>query len=88
MKLTQFLWGLVAASDDPTKVSQSKLWSNIGMAVMTGVFIHMGYNDTLPEWYAWIYAPSVACPQLISKFISLRWGFQHPDHVKNEEEKA
>lgn len=84
MKIKQFLWGLVAAPEDPTKVSQSKLWSNVGMAAMTVVFIHMGYTDTLPEWYAWVYAPAVACPQLISKFITLRWGCQHPDHFKEE----
>lgn len=80
-KIKTFLWMLVAAPDDPNKVSQAKLWSNIGMLAMTTVFLHMGYTNTLPEWYAWIYAPSVACPQLISKFIALRWGWkcQHSD---------
>ena len=80
-KIKTFLWMLVAAPDDPNKVSQAKLWSNIGMLSMTIVFLHMGYTGTLQEWYAWIYAPSVACPQLISKFITLRWGWkgQHSD---------
>lgn len=80
-KIKTFLWMLVAAPDDPNKVSQTKLWSNIGMLAMTIVFLHMGYTGTLPEWYAWIYAPSVACPQLISKFVTLRWGWkgQHSD---------
>lgn len=87
-KIKAFLWMLVAAPDDPNKVSQTKLWSNIGMLAMTIVFLHMGYTSTLPEWYAWIYAPSVACPQLLSKFIALRWGCQHPDHQKDEEPKA
>lgn len=77
-KIKSFLWMLVEAPEDPNKVSQTKLWSNIGMLAMTVVFLHMGYTNTLQEWYAWIYAPSVACPQLISKFISLRWGWRGP----------
>lgn len=85
-KFKTFLWMLVAAPDDPNKVSQAKLWSNVGMLAMTVVFLHMGYTSTLPEWYAWIYAPSVACPQLISKFIALRWGHgcQHLDNGYSE----
>lgn len=80
-KIKTFLWMLVAAPDDPEKISHTKLWSNIGMLAMTAVFLHMGYTNTLQEWYAWIYAPTVACPQLISKFIALRWGWksQQPD---------
>lgn len=84
-KIKTFLWMLVAAPDDPNKVSQAKLWSNIGMLSMTTVFLHMGCTGTLQEWYAWIYAPSVACPQLISKFIALRWGGQHFDRQYSDD---
>lgn len=44
------------------------------MASMTAVFLYWGFKDTLPEWYVWVYAPTVAAPQLISKLISLRYG--------------
>lgn len=81
-KIKSFLWMLVEAPGDSNKVSQAKLWSNIGMLAMTVVFLHMGCTNTLQEWYAWIYAPSVACPQLISKFIALRWG-QGCQHFDN-----
>nr|DAH54715.1 MAG TPA: Protein of unknown function (DUF2644) [Caudoviricetes sp.] len=87
-KIKSFLWMLVEAPKDPNKVSQTKLWSNIGMLAMTIVFLHMGYTNTMQEWYAWIYAPSVACPHLVSKFISLRWGWGDPssgEHPANGE---
>lgn len=41
---------------------------------MTVVFLYWGFKGTLTEWYMWVYAPTVAAPQLISKLISLRWG--------------
>lgn len=43
---------------------------------MTAVFLDWGFKGTLTEWYMWVYAPTVAAPQLISKLISLRWGVE------------
>ena len=81
MSCSKFLKQLVQSDVIPDKPSHNKFWSNVGMAAMTVIFIYMGCTGTLPEWYAWIYAPTVACPQLISKFITLRWGWkcQHSD---------
>ena len=72
--MLKFLKDLVVSATDPDKTSHTKLWSNIGMASMTAVFLWYGFNNTLPEWYMWVYAPTVAAPHLISKLIALRWG--------------
>lgn len=72
--MLKFLKDLVSSSVNPDKASHTKFWSNIGMASMTAVFVKMGWNGTLPEWYMWVYASAVAAPQLLSNFISLRWG--------------
>lgn len=65
---------LVRSPVDPEKASHTKFWSNIGLASMTAVFLYWGFKGILTEWYMWVYAPTVAAPQLISKLISLRWG--------------
>lgn len=70
----KFIKDLIRSPVDSDKASHTKLWSNIGMASMTAVFLYWGFKDTLPEWYVWVYAPTVAAPQLISKLISLRYG--------------
>ncbi len=72
--LQKFLKDLVRSPVDPEKASHTKFWSNIGLASMTAVFLYWGFKGTLTEWYMWVYAPTVAAPQLISKLISLRWG--------------
>lgn len=84
----KFLKDLVRSSVDPDKSSHTKLWSNIGMAAMTIVFLWYGYQGTLPEWYMWVYAPTVAAPNLLSKLINLRWGvpIQEKDDSKNKED--
>lgn len=72
--LIKFLKDLVRSPIDPDKASHTKFWSNIGLAAMTIIFLYWGFKGTLTEWYMWVYAPTVAAPQLISKLISLRWG--------------
>ena len=52
---------------------------------MTAVFLYWGFKGTLTEWYMWVYAPTVAAPQLISKLISLRWGVTE---AQREEQKS
>lgn len=73
-KLLKFMKDLVRSPVDPDKASHTKFWSNIGLASMTAIFLLWGFKGTLTEWYMWVYAPTVAAPQLISKLISLRWG--------------
>lgn len=72
--MLKFFKDLVRSTGDPQKASHTKLWSNVGMAAMTAVFLYWGFKGTLTEWYLWVYAPTVAAPHLISKLISLRYG--------------
>ncbi|QEQ94894.1 membrane protein [Erwinia phage pEp_SNUABM_01] len=72
--MLKFIKDLVRSPVDPSKASHTKFWSNIGMAAMTAVFLYWGFKGILTEWYLWVYAPTVAAPQLISKLISLRYG--------------
>ena len=74
--ILKFLKDLVRSPVNPEKASHTKFWSNIGLAAMTAVFLDLGFKGTLTEWYMWVYAPTVAAPQLISKLISLRWGVE------------
>lgn len=83
--MLKFLKDLIRSTTDPAKSSHTKLWSNIGMASMTAVFLWYGFKGILPEWYLWVYAPSVAAPHLLSKLIALRWGL-NPDQKPNEED--
>jgi hypothetical protein len=78
-----FLKDLITPEGIDQKVSHTRLWSNIGMAAMTAVFLRMGFFTAIPEWYAWIYATVVVAPNLVSKLITLRWGIA----IKDDEEK-
>lgn len=84
-----FFKGLVSSHSCGDKISHTKVWSNIGMASMTAVFIYLGFWGVLPEWYLFTYASVVAAPYLIDKIITLRWGISKPEtDTKNIEEKA
>lgn len=72
--MLKFLKDLVTSAVEPDKASHTKFWSNVGMAAMTAVFLWYGFNNTLPEWYVWLYAPTVVAPHLLSDLINLRWG--------------
>lgn len=72
--MLKFLKDLVTSQAEPTKASHTKFWSNVGMGAMTAVFLWYGFNNTLPEWYVWVYAPTVVAPHLLSDLINLRWG--------------
>lgn len=69
-----FFKDLITPEGVDQRVSHTRLWSNIGMAAMTAVFLRMGFFTAIPEWYAWIYATVVVAPNLVSKLITLRWG--------------
>lgn len=66
--MLKFLKDLVRSPVDPQKASHTKLWSNIGMAAMTAVFLYWGFKGILTEWYLGS-TPTVAAPHLISKLI-------------------
>ena len=84
--MLKFLKDLVRSPVDPQKASHTKLWSNIGMAAMTAVFLYWGFKGILTEWYLWVYAPTVAAPHLISKLISLRYGVTSEQKQTPEQE--
>lgn len=82
MSCGKFLKQLVQSDVIPDKPSHNKVWSNIGMLCLTVVFCKLGWEGTLPEWYGYLYAATVAAPQLISKFITLRYGIREDREEK------
>lgn len=82
--LIKFLKDLVRSSSDADKSSHTKFWSNMGLCSMTIIFLYWGFKEILPEWYMWVYAPTVAAPHLISKLISLRWGMSPRKDTENQ----
>lgn len=82
--LLKFFKDLVRSSTDNDKASHTKFWSNMGLASMTVIFLYWGFKEILPEWYMWVYAPTVAAPHLISKLISLRWGMAPTKDTDNQ----
>lgn len=87
--MLKFFKDLVTSPIEPDIASHTKFWSNIGMAAMTTVFLWYGFNNNLPEWYVWIYAPTVVAPHLLSDLINLRWGIakKEVEISKNEDSK-
>ena len=73
-------------ADGVEKVSHTKVWSNIGMFVMTLVFVYLGFWGVLPDWYLYTYASVVAAPHLISKIITLRWGIPQKTKERDNNE--
>ncbi|AFH20915.1 membrane protein [Cronobacter phage CR9] len=85
--MLKFLKDLVTSPIEPDKASHTKFWSNVGMAAMTAVFLWYGFSNTLPEWYVWVYAPTVVAPHLLSDLINLRWGIAKKEaEVSNNED--
>lgn len=83
-----FFKDLITPEGVDVKVSHTRLWSNIGMAAMTAVFLRMGFFTAIPEWYAWIYATVVVAPNLVSKLITLRWGIAMKEDEKEEKKPS
>lgn len=57
------------------KLSHTKIWSNIGLAAMTAVFIHRGFfgNITDMEMELLVYGIVVTAPNLLGKFLNMRF---------------
>lgn len=61
-------------SEGSGKLSHNKTWQNLGMSTITGVVIWYSYKGTLEEWMFWAYCLVVIFPNLVSKFITMKWG--------------
>lgn len=82
--MKEFMNDILKEGTVPGGFSHTKMWSNIGMAAMTAIFLRMGFFTAIPEWYAWIYATVVVAPNLISKLITLRWGIAMKEDADKE----
>lgn len=79
------VWRSCRASDarwsdliiDPVtgKASHTKVWSHVGYAAMTAVFVRIGWNETAGEGVAtlfFVYGGIVASSQVASQILNLR----------------
>lgn len=58
------------------RLSHTKVWSNIGLAALTVVFIHRAFYGNVQEMELeyWAYGLLVTAPNLIGKFFNMRFG--------------
>lgn len=82
-KVTDFIMDLISSQDKTKKrkVSHTKMWSNIGMACMTVIFLYKGFGGSLEEWYGWMYAAVVTPTALLSKYLNYK--FQQREQQEN-----
>lgn len=85
--MNTFFKELITSRSPQGGISHTSFWSNIGMLVMTIIFLYYGFQLLIPEWMMWVYASVVAAPQLISKLISLKWGVSFEEHNKQTSNK-
>lgn len=72
--------------DEKTRrFSHTKIWSNIGLAAMTVVFIHRGFFGNIPdmEMELLVYGIVVTAPNLLGKFLNMRFGSQNNKSENN-----
>lgn len=57
------------------KLSHTKIWSNIGLAAMTAVFIYRGFFGNIAdmEMELLVYGIVVTAPNLLGKFLNMRF---------------
>jgi hypothetical protein len=65
---------LVVDSQDPNRISHTKLWSNIAYAAATAVFIVQAWKGTLQPDVWFIYLGIVGTHTTASKFLSMKYG--------------
>lgn len=58
------------------RLSYTKVWSNIGLAALTVVFIHRAFYGSVAdmELEYWAYGLLVTAPNLVGKFFNMRFG--------------
>ncbi len=67
------------------KVSSTKVWNAVGISTMTGMFIYLGIEKTIPEWMGWAFVFMVTPSRLMKNLIDLRWG-RSPAPEKEEKD--
>lgn len=72
---------VVTTSND--RISQSKIWANIGSAVATWAFIYMTLHDKMTWEIFFAYLGTVAGFTQISKWLSYKYG--GPQYVDNSD---
>ena len=74
--------------DEKTKnLSHTKIWSNIGLAAMTAVFIHRGFFGGIAdmEMELLVYGIVVTAPNMLGKFLNMRFNSNITKTNKEEE---
>lgn len=64
---------LIASSEDTTKASHTKLWSNVAYAAATVVFLFQAFSDKLTTDVWLIYLAVVGAHTAVSKIVSLKY---------------
>lgn len=69
------------------KLSHTKIWSNIGLAAMTVVFIHRGFFGSIAdmEMELLVYGIVVTAPNLLGKFLNMRFSGRNIEQNKIEQ---
>lgn len=72
------------------KLSHTKLWSNIGLLSMTVAFLYRAFYGNIADYETEIlvYGIVVTAPNLLGKFLTARFGIQHPVNSNKEKEEA
>lgn len=65
---------MISDDADPTRVSQSKIWTNIAYSVGTVVFIMQAWNKTLLPDVWLIYLGIIGAHTVASKMIGSKYG--------------
>ena len=68
------LTDLVTDSQDPSRLSHTKLWSNIAYAAATLVFLLEAWKGTLTSDIWLVYLAVVGAHTTASKFLSMKYG--------------
>ena len=74
--------------DEKTKnLSHTKIWSNIGLAAMTAVFIHRGFFGGIAdmEMELLVYGIVVTAPNMLGKFLNMRFNTGNNQSKDKEE---
>lgn len=73
---------LITDSQDATRLSHSKLWSNIAYATATVVFVLQAWKGTLATDVWWVYLGVLGTHSAASKLIGLKYGKPTEDTPK------
>lgn len=66
------------------RMSIQRTWMNVAMLILTVVFGWYAYHWKLEEWMYIAYSLVAVFPNLVSKWINVRWGIGEEKGNKNE----